>query len=106
MRRTNLKVNEAKTEYMVYGSESHHRFFNTEGRLIRSSNKINYLGFQRTTKDGLNHIQNRIQKARIAGLTTNTILLEVPDLPILAKLRIVNAWTRSTFLHGTEACSE
>ena len=106
MRRTNLKVNEAKTEYMVYGSESHHRFFNTEGRLIRSSNKINYLGFQRTTKDGLNHIQNRIQKARIAGLTTNAILLKVPDLPILAKLRIVNACTRSTFLHGTEACSE
>ena len=66
MRRTNLKVNATKTEYMVYGSESHHRFFNMEGRLIRSSNKINYLGFQRTTKDGLNHIQ----KARIAGLTT------------------------------------
>ena len=106
MRRTNLEVNEIKTEYMVYGNEKQHRFFNTAGRLIRSSNKINYLGFQRTTKDGLNHIQNRIQKSRIAGLTTNAILLKVPDLPTLAKLRVVNACTRSTFLHGTEACSE
>ena len=91
MKRTNLQVNEAKTEYMVYGSEDQHRFFFTAGRLIRSTTKVNYLGFQRTTKDGLNHIQNRIQKARIASLTTNAILLKVPDLPILTQLRIANA---------------
>ena len=106
LRRQNLSINEEKTEYMVVDSNQPHRFFNTAGRLIRSTDMVNYLGYRRSTKDGLDHLQHRILKAKTASLTLRAILPSVSDLPIYTQLIIVNACTRSTLLYGTEACGE
>ena len=91
---------------MVIGDNKHHRFFNTAGNLIRSTDLINYLGYRRSTEDGINHLQQRLHKAKTASLTIQAILHKVPNLPLHIQLMIVNACTRSTLLYGTEACSE
>ena len=106
LRRSDLCINQEKTEYMVIGDNKQHKFFNTAGNLIRSTDLINYLGYQRSTEDGLNHLQQRLRKARTASLTIQAILHKTPHLPLHTQLTIVNACTRSTLLYGTEACGE
>ena len=90
---------------MVTGTGIQQRFWTSNGTMIRSRNSIKYLGYSRNSKEE-DHLTHRVEQTRKASLTMRSILQQLPDLPIEKQIQIANAWTRSVFLYGTEACME
>ena len=90
---------------MVMGSGIQQRFWTRNGKMIRSRNSLKYLGYSKNSTDD-DHLAHRVEKTRKASLTVQAILQQLPDLPIVKQIHIVNACTRSVFLYGTEACND
>ena len=78
-----LEVNAEKTEYIVYNDTSPHMINLDEEHRVAAGHSATYLGYRRLNNDrAIQHLRERIAKAKKASLSTHSYLRGLKYLPV------------------------
>ena len=89
-RECHLTINTAKTDYVIFGFASCSGI-TIGGETLPPKPSMTYLGYHRSAKGNLSHIEHRIAQAKKAALRVGSLLRTLKHLPVKQQVHMAEA---------------